>query len=120
MRLTSADALASRQALNRNASAAIALVGCSATLDSWSRPVEAHIQPHELLGHGQQAGALRTLEAHTTPFDGGEMLGDHLLRSVRSQEAVHTCDIRIVFARSLRYVTDADRIPLVHEKAGDR
>src|SRR6185369_1988870 len=41
MRLTSADALASRQALNRNASAAIALVGCSATLASRSRRVRA-------------------------------------------------------------------------------
>ena len=42
MRLTCSDALASRQALNRNSSDVSALVSCSVSLGGWSRSMDVH------------------------------------------------------------------------------
>ena len=65
MRLTCLHALASRQALNRNPSAALALVSCSDSLAGRSR--SAHGDPRHCEYHGrakQRPEAARNVEKH--------------------------------------------------------
>ena len=94
MRLASADALASLQALNRSASDDLALVSCSASLDRWSRCHLTRLQFYEAVRtHRPAPSAAELFATAGTPPDAQP---DHRANQPETGERSHIpgCSIR--------------------------